>query len=477
MSHPDDEDLTPYELDMPKRDVAKPGSGSTFRPAPGRAGEPGEAMPPRAPVERDESRASRSTFRPADSEAAPARPKPKRRPVEADEPGGTSFEPAKSRRSRGDLDDDGKFASAGGPSLLERILYGKVGTKQSALFYRQFGQYLSAGMDVGQSLRGLQKHFAGRALGPVIARMTDAVKSGRSLTEAIEREPQAFDRLAVNMIRAAEARGAVPEILSELAEVAEFRARTVRNVASASIYPIIVLTMATLCLLIVTMFVGPLFNGILQDMIPESKRGDLWLPTKILFRFNSLMMTLGPLVPVFLLIGTAIGIWAAYKTESGRAILDEIYWYVPVFGKIQKNIDLSRMARMLGALLEAGVSTPDALGLTAGVVRLKPYERALEAAEAATRDGDEIGPILAKSGRFPFEVVGLIETGEATGNLPRSLARMADDFEEQATVMIKNLSTLLQPIITIVLGLIVGFIAVAFVGLIAALYTGLASGI
>lgn len=477
MSHPDDEDLSPYELDLPETGGSKTGPGSTFRPAPGRTGGSGEKLPPRAPVERDERpRAEGSTFRPANSSGGTGKARPKRPPIEDDE-AGTSFEPVKSKRSRDDLDDDGKFAAGGGPTILERILFGKVGTKQLALFYRQFGQYLSAGMDVGQSLRGLQKHFSGRALGPVIARMTDAVKSGRTLAEAFEREPQAFDRLAVNMIRAAEARGAVPEILGELAEVAEFRARTVRNVASASIYPIIVLTMATICLLVIAVFVGPLFNGILTDMIPESKRGDLWLPTKMLFRFNSLMMALGPLMPIFLLIGTVIGIWAAYKTEPGRAILDEIYWYVPVFGKIQKNIDLSRMARMLGALLEAGVSTPDALSLTAGVVRLKPYERALEDAAAATREGDEIGPVFSKSGRFPFEVVGLIETGEATGNLPRSLARMADDFEEQATVMIKSLSTLLQPIITIVLGLIVGFIAIAFVGLIAALFTSLASGI
>jgi len=477
MSHPDDEDLSPYELDLPEPGGAKSGPGSTFRPAPGRTGDSGEKMPPRANVERDEpTKAERSTFQPVNSSGSSGKARPKRRPITDDEIG-TSFETVKSKRSRDDLDDDGKFAAGGGPSLIERILYGKVGTKQLALFYRQFGQYLSAGMDVGQSLRGLQKHFSGRALGPVIARMTDAVKSGRTLAEAFEREPQAFDRLAVNMIRAAEARGAVPEILGELAEVAEFRARTIRNVASASIYPIIVLTMATICLLVIAVFVGPLFNGILSDMIPESKRGDLWLPTKLLFRFNSIMMTLGPLMPVFLLIGTVIGIWAAYKTEAGRAILDEIYWYLPVFGKIQKNIDLSRMARMLGALLEAGVSTPDALSLTAGVVRLKPYERALEDAAAATREGDEIGPVFSKSGRFPFEVVGLIETGEATGNLPRSLARMADDFEEQATVMIKSLSTLLQPIITIVLGLIVGFIAIAFVGLIAALFTSLASGI
>lgn len=476
MSHPDDEDLSPYELDLPEDRDVKPARGSTFRPAPGGAGSSGDKRRAKGPVDREETRPERSTFRPADSGSSGRVEKAKssRRDSFGSD---TSFEPVRSRRRDDFDDDDSRFNDAGGPTLLERILYGSVGPKQLAMFYRQFGQYLSAGMDVGQSLRGLQKHFSGRALGPVIARMTDAVKSGRTLTEAFEREPQAFDRLSVNMIRASEARGAVPEILAELAQVAEFRTRTIRNIASASIYPIIVLTMATICLLIVATFIGPLFNGILSDMIPESKRGDLWLPTRILFRFNSLMMTLGPLMPVFLLIGTVIGIWFAYKTEVGRTILDEIYWYVPIFGKIQKKIDLSRMARMLGALLEAGVPTPDALGLTAGVVRLKPYERALEAAERATRDGDEISPSLTNSGRFPFEVVGLIEIGETTGNLPGSLARMADDFEEQATVMIKSLSTLIQPIITIVLGLIVGFIAVAFVGLIAAVFTSLASGI
>jgi type IV pilus assembly protein PilC len=322
----------------------------------------------------------------------------------------------------------------------------------------------------------LQKHFKGRALGPVIARMIDAVKSGRSMAEAFEREPQAFDRLAVNMIRASESRGAVPEILVELAEIQEFRARTVRNMASASIYPIMVMSAAALCLLVIAVFVGPLFNSVLGDMIPEKNRGNLILPTQLLFKFNQVMMVMGPLVPIFLLIGSVVGIWLAYKTKTGQTILDEIYWYVPIFGKIQKFVDLSRMGRMLGALLEAGVATPDALALTAGVVRLKPFERALLEAEVATRDGDEIGPVFAASGRFPYEVIGLIETGETTGNLPRALSRMATDYEERATVMIKSLSTLIQPIITVGLGLIVGFIAIAFVGLIAGVFTSLSQG-
>jgi type IV pilus assembly protein PilC len=379
------------------------------------------------------------------------------------------------RRPDGDEDDE-KFAASGGPTLIERVLFGKVGTKQLALFYRQFSQYLMAGMDVPQSLKGLQKHFKGRALGPVIARMIDAVKSGRSMAEAFEREPQAFDRLAVNMIRASESRGAVPEILVELAEIQEFRARTVRNMASASIYPIMVMSAAALCLLVIAVFVGPLFNSVLGDMIPEKNRGNLILPTQLLFKFNQVMMVMGPLVPIFLLIGSVVGIWLAYKTKTGQTILDEIYWYVPIFGKIQKFVDLSRMGRMLGALLEAGVATPDALALTAGVVRLKPFERALLEAEVATRDGDEIGPVFAASGRFPYEVIGLIETGETTGNLPRALSRMATDYEERATVMIKSLSTLIQPIITVGLGLIVGFIAIAFVGLIAGVFTSLSQG-
>lgn len=484
-----EDDLTPYDLDAPL--PGEPDGGSTFRPNP--MGNPPQARPRSSGADRSFAASSRgdaepgSTFRPAAGSAPrrsddqPARPAAKKaRPTYEDDndAGETSFRPVKSKRRSGEgLDDDEAFTAGGGPTLLERILFGKVGTKQLALFYRQFSQYLMAGMDVPQSLKGLQKHFKGRALGPVIARMIDAVKSGRSMAEAFEREPQAFDRLAVNMIRASESRGAVPEILVELAEIQEFRARTLRNVASASIYPIIILTAATLCLLVIAVFVGPLFNSVLVDMIPAGDRENMILPTRLLFKFNQTLMWLGPLVPIFMLIGAVVGILLAYKTKAGQTILDEIYWYVPIFGKIQKYVDLSRMGRMLGALLEAGVATPEALALTAGVVRLKPFERVLRRAEEATREGDEMGPVFAESGRFPYEVIGLIETGEATGNLPRSLERMAADFEERATVMIKSLSTLIQPIITIVLGAIVAFIAIAFVGLIAAVFTSLARGI
>lgn len=471
----DDDELTPYELDIPQPQEDSEVQ-STFRPAPKSTYGHDDSSPKR-PTQKSPSAGhftESSTFRPTGSGQKKSNSKPANTGDDRDE---ISFSPTKNRRRPVRDDDDDTFEADGGPSLIERVLYGRVGTKQLALFYRQLSQYLLAGMDVPQSLKGLQKQFRGRALGPVIARMIDGVKTGRSLTEVFQREPQAFDRLAVNMIRAAESRGAVPEILVELAEIQEFRARTVRNIASASIYPILVLGVATLCLLIIAVFVGPLFNSVLGDMIPPDKRGSLILPTRMLFAFNEVMMVLGPLMPIFLLIGTIGGIWLAYKTKTGQTILDEIYWYVPVFGKIQKYVDLSRMGRMLGALLESGVSTHESLALTAGVVRLKPFERALLRAEQATREGDEMGPVFAESGRFPYEVIGLVETGETTGKLPYTLQKIGTDYEERATMMIKNLSTLIQPFITLILGAIVAFIAIAFVGLIAGLYSNLAQGI
>lgn len=497
----EDDELTPYELDMPA--PAEDQGPSTFKPNPAAGGQsrPGSSSgsgagsgsgsftPRPKPSSKPASSGNSSSFQPSGSGGNRPRPESRGAGSESKRPrpdfrsarddaddDAFSFSPKKSRNDKYRDDDDDRFEADGGPTLIERILYGKVGTKQLSLFYRQLSQYLLAGMDVPQSLKGLQKQFRAKALGPVIARMIDGVKTGRSLTEVFEREPQAFDRLAVNMIHAAESRGAVPEILVELAEIQEFRARTVRNIASASIYPILVLSAATICLLIIAVFVGPLFNSVLGDMIPPDKRGNLILPTRLLFKFNEVLMILGPLMPIFLLIGVIVGVWLGYKTKTGQTVLDEIYWYVPVFGKIQKYVDLSRMGRMLGALLESGVSTPEALALTAGVVRLKPFERALLRAEQATREGDEMGPVFAESGRFPYEVVGLIETGETTGKLPYTLQKIGTDFEERATMMIKNLSTLIQPMITIGLGLIVGFIAIAFVGLIAGLYSGLAQG-
>jgi type II secretory pathway component PulF len=481
----EDDDLTPYELDLPATFGSDEPTGSTFKPAPGgkKPASSGptdysKSTPKSRPVRPDtEDDAATSTFRPA-SGGSKTNKEPMSRTTKSagEEFSSTVKKPLKSKKPRDFDDSDEAFLEAGGPTLIERILYGKVGTKQLAIFYRQMSQYLLAGLDLPQALKGAQKQFRHKALGPVVARMLDGVMSGRSMAEVFEREPQAFDRLAVNMISAADSRGAVPEILVELAEIQEFRARTVKNIASASIYPLMVLSVATLCLLIIAVFVGPLFNGVMNDLIPPNKRDSLILPTRLLFAINQALMVLGPLMPIFMLFGTIVGIWLAYKTEAGRAILDELYWYVPIFGKIQKFIDLSRMGRMLGALLESGVATPKALALTAGVVRLRPFERALLKAEQATKEGDEIGPVFAASGRFPYEVIGLIETGETTGKLPYSLQKIGTDYEERATMMIKNLSTLIQPIITIILGLIVGFIAIAFVGLIAGLYSGLASG-
>lgn len=423
-----------------------------IRKPPGGEGKPRKPRPAPVPeTDPDEP----STFRPNPKRTAPTAGSGD---IPASE-GPNTFQ--KSGARRGSKGDAGvKDVNPGkGPTLWERIFFGRVGSGQLALFCRQFGAYQNAGVDISKTLTNLQRQFSMTALGPVIGRMQTGVKRGDTLTETVEREPQAFDALFVGMIRVAEARGGVPETLKLLSRHYENRQSLIRQARSAMIYPIIVMMLASAVVALMTIFILPLFASLLKEIAGRS--ASLPLPSRILLAFSDFTQKAGWLLFPVVLIGTPILVFRFYKTQGGKALMDRGLLWVPVFGSLARKIDMSRFSRTLSALLNAGVDVGSSLELTADVMHLDPYKKAVRDVKAQVIQGSELSEALDSTGRFTSDVIAVVNSGEESGSLPEALDKVADDYEEQVAHMVKNMGQLVQPLLMIMMGGLVLFIILA----------------
>jgi type IV pilus assembly protein PilC len=403
----------------------------------------------------------------------PRRPKPRRPPPPDRDPefagpdeGAGTWRPTGARPARKVPKEPGPV---GGPSWGERILFGAVGARNLATFCGQFASYLDAGVDLLRALGSLEKQFARTALGPVIGRLQLATRRGEALADAMAGEAQAFDPLFLSMIRVAEARGGIPETLRRMARHYETRDRLIRQARSAMIYPVIVLVLATAVVALLTMFVLPALTGLLDVKVGVT----MPLPTRLLMGLSAFMQRVGWWAVPAAVLGAVFGLLWTYRTRAGKAALDEASLYVPVLGLLLRKIDTTRFARTLSALLGSGVDFGESLDLTADVLHLVPFRRAVRGTRTLVLEGTELSRALEDSGRFSPDVIAVIETGEETGMLPEALGRLADSYEEQVASMVKNLGSLIQPILMIGLGGIVFFIVLAFVMAYASILTNL----
>ena len=394
----------------------------------------------------------------------PRRPGPKTRGERTTlSEGQNTFQPAKKKAAKAsattnvwNTSDDPKPV-VGGPNWVERILFGSVSSGQLATFCGQFARYQDAGVDLLRSLASLQKQFSKTALGPVIGRLEAAVRGGESLASAMAREPQAFDNLALSMMRVAEARGGEPETLQRLSRHYEARQRMIRQARSAMIYPSIVLVIALGVILLVTIFVIPK----MVEFIADSMRGkgvELPMPTRVLMAISHFMTGQGWWLVPLTLVGAVFGALWSYRTGPGKAAIDALSLYVPILGKIRKKLETTRFARTLAALLNAGVDVGTSLQLTSGVLSLSSFRRAILGVKAEVMQGSELSEALEETRCFPSDVIAIVGSGEETGKLPESLDKIADDYEEQVEYMIRNLGQLIQPVLMVVMGGIVLFI-------------------
>lgn len=424
---------TPDNLDPDEPDRPKPRPGSDPK-----------RKPPRAAPE---SGAGESTFRP--------NPAPTAR-------GSGSGSGSRSSPTRG-----GRSASSGdrprevvepGPKWYERILFGQVSSGQLAQFCRQFASYLNAGVDYQRSLSSLGQQFQRTALGPPIDRIRMRIKTGSTLEEAMAGEKRIFGPMFLSMIRVAEARGGVPETLKMLGREFEARQRLIRQARSAMIYPVIVLVLTGGVIALLTIFVLPMLASLLADI---SRNASLPWASRGLLAFSRFISAGGWWLFPLLLIGVPLALLRAYRTPAGKEVMDRIILRIPVLGKLCRTLDTSRFARTLGTLLDAGVDVGSSVDLTGRALAMNPMRNAVLAAREKVIRGEELSVALAPSRQFNHEVLAVLESGEETGKIPESLEHLANEYEERAAMMVKNMGQLIQPLLILILGGLVLFVILA----------------
>jgi len=331
----------------------------------------------------------------------------------------------------------------------------KVKLNSMVIFSRQFATMIDAGIAVVRCLDILEGQTKDLALKPAIAAAKRDVKGGMSLYEAFSKHPYAFSRLYVNMIRAAETGGILDQILDRLATFLEKEEEIRSKIKSAMIYPILVLCFAVLMLTALFMFVLPKFKEIFISMNVKMP-----ITTQMLFSGSAFMRSYW-----WAIVAVLIGLYLFYKyyskTEKGRYNIDAAKLRVPVIGELVQKMSISRFSRTFATLIASGVPMMRSLeivGETAGNVVIA---RAVENARNAIREGQKISTPLAQSGLFPTMVTHMIDIGEETGRLSDMLIKVSDFYDQQVDAAVKAMTSLIEPCLIVMMGGIVGFIAIS----------------
>ncbi len=341
------------------------------------------------------------------------------------------------------------------PSGLSLSLGSGVSIKELALFTRQFSVMLDAGLPLVECLAILGIQQDNKIFGKVLEQIRTDVESGSTLSQAMERHPKIFDGLFVNMVSAGEAGGILDVILQRLSFFLEKTVKLKRALISAAAYPSTIISVAIAIVVIIMVWVIPVFATLF-----ESLDTSLPLPTRVVIGATGLLTRLAlPLAiggVIFLLAGRYF-----YRTSRGRLILDTMTLRVPWLGVVLRKIAISRFARTLSTLLGSGIPILEGLEITAGTAGNVVIRNSILSARQEVEEGSTLAEPLRRRKLFPPMVTQIVAVGEQTGQLDNMLKKLADYYEEEADASIANLMTMLEPLMMIFLGGIVGGIVVS----------------
>lgn len=351
-------------------------------------------------------------------------------------------------------------ASAKGKS--RRGSGGKVKLKVITQFARQLSTLQDAGLSILRSLRILEQQQKAGTFKKVLGYMCEDIEGGSTLSESMGKFPRTFNRLFVNMVAAGEVGGVLDVILSRVADFMEKDQRLKSKVKGAMVYPAVVMSAALLIVLGLMIFIIPTFAEVLSDM----SDGEEGLPalTQVLLNIsnwllgrkglNALMVVLFPFV-----LFTIVKLIRQF--QPGRFVLDHVTLKTPVVGKITYKTSVARWTRTLGTLISAGVPILEAINITRETAGNEVYANMLGKVQNSIRQGDTFAQPLKASKTVDTIVVNMVDVGEETGDLDKMLEKVANNFDEEADVLVSSLMSLLEPVMIIVLGALVGTIVVA----------------
>ena len=341
------------------------------------------------------------------------------------------------------------------PSSLSLSLGTGVSTKALALFTRQFSVMLDAGLPLVECLAILGSQQDNKIFRRALEQIRTEVESGSTLSHAMEQHPKIFDRLFVNMVSAGETGGVLDVILHRLSFFLEKTIKLRRALIASSVYPATIVSVAIAILVIIMVWVIPVFAGLF-----ESLNASLPLATRVVMGTTGLLtdFRLPLAVGVVILL---LAVRYLHRTLGGRQMLDNMTLRMPWLGVVLKKIAISRFARTLSTLLGSGIPILDGLEITAGTAGNAVIRNSILAARQEVEEGSTLAEPLGRRRLFPPMVTQIVAVGERTGQLDNMLEKLADYYEEEADASIANLMTMLEPLMIVFLGGIVGGIVVS----------------
>jgi type IV pilus assembly protein PilC len=358
-------------------------------------------------------------------------------------------------RQQGLLVIDVKEQSVAQRDILEPFKKVKLG--DLVIFSRQFATMINAGLPIVRALYILSEQTENPKLKEVVVLVRKDVEAGLALSEALEKHPKVFSRLYVEMVRAGEIGGILDDVLLRVADQLENDQELRRKVKSAMTYPTIVLVLAVLAASFMLIFIVPVFATMFEDL-----GGTLPLPTRVAMGISDVLTSIFGVILYAALIGGVIFFLRWKNTESGRKVWGRVSLKLPVkIGDVIQKVALARFARTLGTLSAAGVPILQAIEITASSSGNWVMENALLKSRDAIREGIPIYKPLEDEPVFPPMVTRMIAVGEETGDIDGMLTKIAEFYESEVDATVKALTSIIEPLMIVVVGGIVGGIIVA----------------
>jgi type IV pilus assembly protein PilC len=361
---------------------------------------------------------------------------------------------------------EGSAKKTSGGGVLGFLGQGSVKSDDLVMFTRQLSAMVSAGVPLLRALSSLHDHTESKALKTVTEKIVKDVEGGMQLADALAKHPNTFSDVYINMVRAGEAAGILDEILKRLAMQQEKNASMRKKIKSAMTYPTVLIVITIGAFFGLMLFVIPKIGGILKDLGgPDAKLPPL---TQAMLAISGFLLHYGlVLLPI-----VAVGVFFLIrflKTPRGKGIFHRLILKIPMISPIIQKVAVARFARTFSALMGAGVAVLEALNVTAHAVGNVVYEKALIDAAEQVKNGKTLSSVIEKNDLFPPIVAQMLSVGEETGQTDVVLVKVADFYEEEVDVAIDGISSIIEPVMILVMGSMVGLIAASVMGPIAGL--------
>ena len=355
------------------------------------------------------------------------------------------------------------------PALFKK----RVKAKELMVLTRQLATLVDSGLPLMRGLRILTKQTKNSTLKEALLGMTVAVEGGSTFSEALAQYPRIFDHLYVNMAKAGEAGGVLEQSLNRLAEFLEKAEKIKNKVKSAMTYPVVVLIVALGITGFLMVKVIPQFEKVFADLMEGSKK----MPalTQAVMNFSKSFSTNLPIMVVGVIaIVVVIRLW--YKTATGHMFIDRLKLWLPGVGDLLRKSTIARSTRTLGTLMQSGVPVLQALDIVRDTSGNALIAKAYQSIHDSVKEGESMTPPMERSKIFPAMVISMVDVGEETGALPNMLERIANTYDDEVDNAVDAMTSIIEPVMIVVLALIVGTIVVAMFMPLTTIISGMSGG-